>query len=148
MVNTELQNITSPKDMLSVTNEEVQDVIDGSKGEYMAAAFITGSDIHRFDPMIETLENNYLRGDREYYPTYLNEAYKLLLNCKNNPKNISRTLEDGTQDGVSFLQNEKEYPQDRQHQKENQQSDIRTGIKKNLVVLRCSTRTTAISNPA
>ena len=109
MVNTELQNITSPRDILTVTNEEVQDTNDGSKGNHTVAAFITRLDIDRFGSIIETIENNYLKGDREYYPIYLNEIYKLLLNCKIDPKNISKPLEDGTQEGVSFLQNEKEY---------------------------------------
>ena len=57
---------------------------------------------------METLENNYLRGDKGCYLEDINKAYVLLINWKNDWKNdwknISRVLEDTSYDGIYFLQ--------------------------------------------
>ena len=55
------------------------------------------------------LQNDFLRGDKESYPFSLNKAYKLLVNWKNDPKNLSRILEDDYHKGISFFQTNNGY---------------------------------------
>ena len=53
---------------------------------------------------MKTLENEYLRDDKSCYLTDVNKTYELLINWKNNLKNISIILEDNTYEGILFLQ--------------------------------------------
>ena len=105
MVNAELAALMPPKDTISTRTEEYSDATKRAKDKYLAAAFIASADINRFGSMLETLENDCLRGDKECYPFDLNKAYDLLSNWKSDPKNISRILEDNAHDGVSFNSN-------------------------------------------
>ena len=63
MVEAELAELNPPKDIASSTPDEYNEAIQGAKDKYLAAAFIAGADINRFGTMLETLENDYLRGD-------------------------------------------------------------------------------------
>ena len=92
MVNTIL---ASRKPTLSVeiaTAIEYQAALDKARDKYLGAAFLAGSDINRYGSLLETLENDYLRGDKACYPNDVNKAYTLITNFKSNPRNISRRL--------------------------------------------------------
>ena len=103
MVMTELPNITPPYMSANAPPAAYMTAIERAKDKYLAAAFLAGADITRFGSMLKNLENDYLCGDRSCYPLDINEAYNRLSNWKNDPKNITRTLEDTSQDGVSFF---------------------------------------------
>ena len=104
MVMVELDNIHPPLDLITSTEEEYRDAIDKTKSKCLVAASLVGADVNRFGSMLETLKNDYLRGYNNCYPTDLNEAHKLMSNWSNIPKNISRILEGGHHNGISFLQ--------------------------------------------
>jgi len=60
--------------------------------------FILGSDRVRFGKLIEDLENQHTQGIKSF-PQTLTEAFALLNNWKNNPKNQKLILGDG----VAFI---------------------------------------------
>ena len=64
----------------------------------MAMGFILGSDRVRFGKLIEDLENQHTQGIKSL-PQTLTEAFVLLNNRKNNPKNQKLILGDG----VAFI---------------------------------------------
>jgi hypothetical protein len=71
-----------------------------TKEQYLACAFLMGSDRHRYGKLIEDLENDF-RQRRDNYPNRLVDAYNLLVHCKQDPPNLMRVL--GTNnDGVAF----------------------------------------------
>ena len=93
MVTTELSSTSPPMAPGTATLKVYLIATEAARGKYLAAAFIGGADILHFGAMLETLENDYLRGDKTCYPIDVNEAYNLLSNWKSDPKNISRILE-------------------------------------------------------
>ena len=65
MVMTELANKDPPLDVIEAAEEEYRDTIDKAESKYFAAAFLTCADVNRFGSMLETLQNDYLRGDKD-----------------------------------------------------------------------------------
>jgi hypothetical protein len=49
--------------------------------EYLAVAFLSGSDIAQFGCLLDRLQNDYLQGNNAY-PRTLSSAYHLLTNWK------------------------------------------------------------------
>ncbi len=71
-----------------------------TKEQYLACAFLMGSDRHRHRKLIKDLENG-LTQRRDNYPKTLVDAYNLLVHWKQDPRNLMRVL--GTNnDGVAF----------------------------------------------
>jgi Reverse transcriptase (RNA-dependent DNA polymerase)/Zinc knuckle len=67
---------------------------------YLAMSFILGADKLRYGRLIENLENDYLQGT-DKFPETVTDAYNLLTNWKQDPRNMMRNI--GTMnDGVSF----------------------------------------------
>ena len=104
MVNTILAARQPPLSIDTATPPQYQEALDEARDKYLAAAFLFGVDVNRYISLLETLKNDYLRGDKECYPTDVNKAYELITNYKSNPRNISRRLEDHSQDGLTFIQ--------------------------------------------
>ena len=104
MVNSILASRIPTLSIETATPVEYQAALDETRDKYLAAAFLAGSDINRYGSLLETLENDYLRGDKECYPNDVNKAYELITNFKSDPRNISRRLEDHSQDGLAFVQ--------------------------------------------
>ena len=104
MVNIILASGQPTLSVKTATAIEYQAALDEARDKYLAAAFLAGADINRYGGLFETLENDYLRGDKACYPTDVNKAYKLITNFKSDPRNISRRLEDHSQDGLAFVQ--------------------------------------------
>lgn len=84
--------------------KQVNELTPADKSEaqdrYLAVAFILGSDRLRYGKLIENLENDYLQG-RNSYPQNLTASYNLLINWKQDPRNLMRSV-GVTNDGVSF----------------------------------------------
>ena len=55
----------------------------------MAMAFISGAERIKYSRLIEELDNRYLKGNENEYPNTLTDAYNMLLNYKNDPRNHS-----------------------------------------------------------
>jgi Reverse transcriptase (RNA-dependent DNA polymerase)/Zinc knuckle len=70
---------------------------------YLAVAFLLGADRIRYGKLIEDMENSYLQGQNNY-PKTINDAYNLLSNWKQDPRNMVRIGAGGT-DGVQFVNN-------------------------------------------
>ena len=85
-------------------NKAVADLTDAEKMEakerYLAVAFLLGSDRARFGKLIENLENDFLQG-RDNYPKSVTGAFNILINWKQDPRNLVRSV-GVTNDGVAF----------------------------------------------
>ena len=86
------------------TSNEIDEATAGARDLYLAAVFISGSDINKFSSLVDTLEMTTLRCDKICYPRNVNKIYELLINWKNAPENIARTLKDNAYKVMSFLQ--------------------------------------------
>ncbi|MEL7196302.1 MAG: hypothetical protein AAFO96_27965, partial [Bacteroidota bacterium] len=80
------------------------------KEKFLAVAFLKGSDRQRFRLLIEDLENDYLRGSKDSWPTALHDAYSLMLNWKKNHVDEGKSINRGN-DGVAFVQEGKTFAQ-------------------------------------
>jgi hypothetical protein len=71
-----------------------------AREEYLACAFLLGSDRKRYEKLVEDLENDYIQ-KIDKYPKTMVEAYSLLIHWKQDPKNLMRVL-GMVSDGVAF----------------------------------------------
>ncbi|KAL7559814.1 hypothetical protein ACA910_003978 [Epithemia clementina (nom. ined.)] len=67
---------------------------------YLAFAFLAGADRTRYGRLLENLENDFLQG-QDRYPKTVTAAYNLLVNWKQDPRNLIR-MGGPVNDGVSF----------------------------------------------
>ena len=67
---------------------------------YLAVVFILRADRSWYSKIIENLENDFLQG-RNNYPKTVTSAYNLLINWKQDPRNLMRSV-GVSNDGVSF----------------------------------------------
>lgn len=65
---------------------------------YLAVGFLTGADHNRYGKLIEELGNDYLK-QMDMYPKTIVEAYNLLVNYQQDPRNM---VQIGTNDSVAF----------------------------------------------
>jgi hypothetical protein len=70
---------------------------------YYAVAFLLGIDRNQYGKLIEDLENSYLQGNNNY-PKMVQDAYALLVNWKQDPRNMVQMGGMGG-DGVVFTNN-------------------------------------------
>jgi hypothetical protein len=69
--------------------------------QYLAVAFLLGSDRNRYGKVIEDLENNYTLQGQDNFPKTVTACYSLITNWKQNPRNVMQNA--GMEsDGVSF----------------------------------------------
>ena len=87
-------------DPLSATDAEMANAQAIGQESYIAMAFIMGSDRVRFGKLLENMENDFIQG-RATFPTTLTTAYNLLINWKQDPRNMMRVVGQ-VNDGVSF----------------------------------------------
>ena len=71
------------------TASNKRDAKKEAKEAYMAMAFISGANRIKYGRLIEELEDSYLKGNENEYPKTVIDAYNLLLNYKNDPRNHS-----------------------------------------------------------
>jgi hypothetical protein len=71
-----------------------------SRDAYLAIAFLLGADCNRYGALIEKLENDFIQG-KDKYPKTVVQAYHLITNYKNNPKNLLRAF-GASNNGVAF----------------------------------------------
>ena len=68
----------------------------------MSMSFISGSNRIKYRRLIKELENSYLKGNENEYLKTVTEAYNLLLNYKNDPRNhLGGNISSG--DGIFLL---------------------------------------------
>jgi hypothetical protein len=75
----------------TATEAQIDRVESLVKDEYLACAFLLGSDKKRFGKLIEDLENDYMQKN-DKFPKTLVDAYNLLAHWKQDPKNLMRML--------------------------------------------------------
>jgi hypothetical protein len=86
----------------SASQSEKETATTEARDTTIACAFILGADKSRFGKLMEDLENAYTQGD-DKYPTDLTDAYKLLTNWKQDPRNLAQVVRrNETVPGVAF----------------------------------------------
>ena len=80
-----------------------------AKEAYMDMALILGANRIKYGRLIEELENSYLKGNENDYPKTVTDAYNLLLNYKNNPRNHSGGNTSGGDGTFLFSMLDEEY---------------------------------------
>jgi hypothetical protein len=82
------------------SREQVAEAMKAAQEQYLSVAFLLGSDRNRYGKLMEDLENDYIqRQDR--YPKTGTTAYSLLMNWKEDTRNIMRIM-GPTKNGISF----------------------------------------------
>ena len=71
----------------TLTSEKKLDITKKGRDQYLAMAFLLGSDQRRFGKLVEDLGNDFLLGT-DSYPKTLITAYNVLTNWQQNPRNI------------------------------------------------------------
>ena len=84
----------------SASSDELSQATTTAREQYMACAFLVGSDRDRYGKLVEDLENDHIQGS-DKYPKTLTNAYSLLVHWKQSPKNLMRAL-GGNNDGLAF----------------------------------------------
>ena len=92
------------------TTKKLNTITDVHRAEarelYLAVSFLLGADRARYGKLIEDLENNFLQG-QHLFPKTINDAYTLLANWKQDPRNAMR-MGGGGNEGVVFTNNGEE----------------------------------------
>ena len=74
-----------------------------AKEQYLACTFIFGADRKRYGRLLENLENDFTQ-KTERWPKTITDAYSLLINWKQDPRNLLQVL-GASSDGVAFTKN-------------------------------------------
>jgi hypothetical protein len=85
----------------NATAEQAAEAIKNTQDQYLAIAFLLGSDRARYGKLIENLENDHTQG-QDRYPKTLTSAYSLLTNWKQDATNHMRFL-GPSNDGITFV---------------------------------------------
>ena len=80
----------------AVSNLDITEKAE-AKEQYIAVAFLLGTDKNRFGQLVNKLQNDFLQG-YDGYPKTLSAAYQLIINWKDNSQRTSGLVNDG----VSF----------------------------------------------
>ena len=71
-----------------------------AREQYLACAFLLGADRKRYGKLLENLENDYTqKNDR--WPKTITDAYSLLINWKQDPRNLLQVV-GASSDGIAF----------------------------------------------
>ena len=79
------------------------------KESYMAMAFISGTNRIKYGRLVKELDNSYLKGNGNDYSKTVTDAYNLLLNYKNDPRNQLGGNTGGGDGTFSFNMLDEEY---------------------------------------
>ena len=82
MIVIELAKLQLSRDTDNATVDEYAEAVTVAKERYLAVVFLSGLAEYRYEQMLRTMENDYLRGDKLSYPTTLNKAYELATNWR------------------------------------------------------------------
>jgi hypothetical protein len=97
--------IRSAKPMMTRDTETAEQLLAAekyTKKQYLACAFLMGSDQHQYGKLIEDLENDYTQRRDNYTKTLVDAYYNLLVHWKQEPRNLMRVLGTTNNDGVAF----------------------------------------------
>ena len=113
------QQIKTESGKTSTKPDEIKLMKHDAKNRYLAVAFTLNADKSRYGPMIEYIENEFLRrtsvsSKTGTYPLTVTEAYYYLYNYKKDPRNVMRLIggNDNTNAGMAFVQRGKRNPDD------------------------------------
>ena len=87
-------------DLNTITNAQRDTITKKAKDRYLAMCFILGADRTRYGRLIENMENSFLQG-QDTYPKTVNNAYNLIANWKQDPRNLMRAI-GSINDGITF----------------------------------------------
>ena len=82
MIKMELLKCNPPTDIETASMEQYEAACETAKQKYLAITFLTGATNKEHTHMMNTLENNYLRGNHDAYPATLEKVFELLLNWR------------------------------------------------------------------
>ena len=71
-----------------------------ARKQYLACAFLLGSDRRRYGKLLENLENEFTQ-KTDKWPKTITDAYSLLLNLKQDPRNLLQIV-GASSDGVAL----------------------------------------------
>jgi len=91
-------------DLSTIDPAEYSKVTKLAKERYLAVGFLLGADKSRFGKLIEDLENDFTQ-KQDKWPKDLNAAYHLLVNWKQDIRNMVRLTAHAANDGINFHQN-------------------------------------------
>ena len=78
-------------DLKIITNAQRDALSKTAKEKYLAMSFMLGADRTRYGRLIENMENAFLQG-QDTYPKTINNAYNLIANWKQDPRNLMRAI--------------------------------------------------------
>jgi len=81
------------------TDEQKSKIHATAKELYLATCFFLGADKHRYGRLIESTENNFIQNVNQY-PKTISSAHSLLLNYKQDPRNLIKMV-GGFSDGIA-----------------------------------------------
>ena len=122
---------------IDIATADIDKIGLAAKDQYLAVAFLLGADRSRYGRLIESLENDHIRGKQAAFPKTLTSAYNLLTNWKQNANNMNRngsTVNDGVsftnigEDGQTFAQ--------KGHANNNKKGD--TNTKNDVTCFKCN----------
>ena len=82
MIDVKMARLQPSRDTDNATVDEYAEAVSAAKERYLAVVFLSGLAEYRYEQMLRTMENDYLRGDKLSYPTTLNKAYELATNWR------------------------------------------------------------------
>jgi hypothetical protein len=85
--------------MDSATPAQIAEAAETGKEAAMACAFLLGADRKRFGKLIEDLENSFTQG-HDKFPKTLSDAYKLLVNWKQDPRHLVQLVRGNAGNGT------------------------------------------------
>jgi hypothetical protein len=72
-----------------------------AREQYLACAFLLGSDRKRYGKLLENLKNDYTQQKNDKWPKTITDAYSLLINWKQDPRILLQVVR-ASSDGVAF----------------------------------------------
>jgi preprotein translocase subunit Sec63 len=83
----------------AATKDEIAKALKEAQEQYLAVAFLCGSDSYQYGKLLKNFENDYTQGE-DHYPKTVTAAYGLLTNWKHNDNHLR--FMGNANNGVSF----------------------------------------------
>jgi hypothetical protein len=100
LIKATLASATVPVTMTTATPDVLKAAKKYAKAQYLACTFLLGADRKRYGRLLENLENDFTQKTDRWSKT-INDAYSLLVNWKQDPRNLMQVL-GASSDGVAF----------------------------------------------
>jgi hypothetical protein len=100
LIKATLASATVPVTMTTATPDVLEAAKKYDKAQYLACTFLLGADRKIYGRLLENLENDFTQKTDRWLKT-INNAYSLLVNWKQDPRNLMQVLW-ASSDGVAF----------------------------------------------